>query len=143
MNINRPFILVLAALPFVEIALMVSVIGHIGFVPTLGILLISASIGMAVIRHQGMSALIRSQQAMARGELPAKDIVTSGIAVLGGVLLVIPGILSDVLAIPCLIPNLRSQLADRLIASRFMMPAGPGRPSTSDSVIEGEFRRED
>jgi UPF0716 protein FxsA len=142
MNISRPFLLLLGALPFIEILLLIRVIGMVGFIATLGLLLLAAATGMTIIRTQGMSALIRSQQALARGELPAHEVVNSGIAVLGGVLLVIPGFLSDLLALPCLIPPIRGRLAEHLINSRFSVPATQPRP-TGDSVIEGEFRRED
>jgi UPF0716 protein FxsA len=141
MNIGRPFLLLLALFPFIEIYLLIRMTGVIGFIPTFGLLLIAATAGMSVIRHQGMSALTRVQQALARGEAPAREVANSGIATLGGVLLLIPGFLSDILALPCLIPALRGRLAERLVASRFIMPDAH-RP-THDSVIEGEFRRED
>ncbi len=142
MNIGRPFLIILAIFPFVEIALLIRLMGAIGFIPTLGLLLISATAGISVIRHQGLSALTRVQQALARGELPAREVANSGIATLGGLLLLIPGILSDILALPCLIPTLRLRLADRLIASRSIMPTSVNR-SHEDTVIEGEFRRDD
>lgn len=142
MNLSRPYLIILAALPLIEIYLLLRLMGIFGFFPTLGWILLTASAGMAVIRQQGMSALLRAQQTMTRGELPAREVIDSGIAVLGGVLLVIPGLLSDLLALPCLIPPLRARLADRLIASRIIVSAGMARPG-NDSVIEGEFRRED
>jgi UPF0716 protein FxsA len=142
MNIGRPLLIILAIFPFVEIALLIRLMGAIGFIPTLGLLLISATAGISVIRHQGLSALTRVQQALARGELPAREVANSGIATLGGLLLLIPGILSDILALPCLIPTLRLRLADRLIASRSIMPTSVNR-SHEDTVIEGEFRRDD
>jgi UPF0716 protein FxsA len=142
MNISRPFLLLLAILPFIEIALLVRVVGLIGFVPTLGLLLIAGFAGMAIIRRQGMTALLRAQQNLARGELPTRDIVDSGIVVLGGVLLIVPGVLSDLMALPCLIPTLRNRLAVRLIV-KLCGVEGPGSHPSRDSVIEGEFRRED
>ncbi len=142
MNIGRPLLIILAIFPFVEIALLIRLMGAIGFIPTLGLLLISATAGISVIRHQGLSAMTRVQQALARGELPAREVANSGIATLGGLLLLIPGILSDILALPCLIPTLRLRLADRLIASRSIMPTSVNR-SHEDTVIEGEFRRDD
>lgn len=141
MNINRPFLAALAILPFLEILLLSRLIGQFGFLLTLGLLLITAVLGMSIIREQGMSALIRSQQSLARGELPTRDVVDSGIAVLGGVLLIIPGVLSDLLALPCLIPAIRTRLTERLIASRFSGPSGG--EAARERVIEGEYRRED
>ncbi len=142
MNISRPLLLLLGALPFIEILILIRVIGMVGFMAALGLLLLAGAIGVTIIREQGLSALIRSQQALARGELPAREIANSGITVLGGVLLVIPGFLSDFLALPCLIPPIRTHLAERLISRRFIMPT-PQTRSAGDSVIEGEFRRED
>lgn len=142
MKIGQPSLIILAIFPFVEIALLVRLMGAIGVFPTLGWLLISGAAGMAVIRHQGISALTRVQQALAHGELPAREVASSGIATLGGLLLLIPGILSDMLALPCLIPMLRLRLADRLIARRSTLSMPVSR-SREDSVIEGEFRRDD
>ena len=142
MNISRPLLLLLAILPFIEIALLARVVGLIGFLPTLGLLLLAGSAGLAIIRQQGMTALLRAQQSMARGELPAQDIVNSGLIVLGGVLLIIPGVLSDLLALSCLLPALRARLANRLLATRFNV-VNTGQRSGGDSVIEGEYHRED
>lgn len=142
MNNSRPLIIILAILPFIEIALLARVVGLIGFIPTLGLLLLAGAAGLTIIRQQGMTALLRAQQSMSRGELPAQDIVNSGIIVLGGVLLIIPGVLSDLLALACLLPALRARLANRLLATRFSV-ASAGRHSTQDSVIEGEYHREE
>lgn len=142
MKIGRPLLIILALFPFVEIGLLSRLMGAMGIFPTLGLLLMSGIAGMAIIRHQGISALTRVQQALAHGELPAREVASSGIATLGGLLLLIPGILSDILALPCLIPTLRLRLADRLIAKRFIVPT-PVHRSREDSVIEGEFRRDD
>ena len=142
MNTSRSFSFILTALPFIEIYLLIRLIGVIGFLPTIGWLLLTATLGMMLIRHQGLSALTRAQQALARGELPAREVIDSGIAVLGGVLLVIPGLLSDLLALVCLLPWSHQRLAERLMNSQCGIP-GSARRSTEDSVIEGEFRRED
>ena len=142
MNTSRSFSFLLTALPFIEIYLLIRLIGVIGFLPTVGWLLLTATLGMMLIRHQGLSALTRAQQALARGELPAREVIDSGIAVLGGVLLVIPGLLSDLFALVCLIPWSRQRLAERLMNSQFSIP-GSARRASEDSIIEGEFRRED
>ncbi len=145
MNMSRPFLLLAAALPFIEILALIRLVTALGFLATLAWLLLAAAAGFALIQRQGLSALTRSQQALARGELPTQDVVNSGIAVLGGVLLIVPGPFSDLLALPCLVPATRRRLADRLIAARFAVPGAPGVSPAArpDSVIEGEFRRED
>ena len=144
MNIGRPYFLVLAALPLLEIVLLIRLGALFGFLATLLYVLLGAAVGISLIRYQGMTALLRSQQALARGELPAADVIRTGIGVIGGVLLVIPGPLTDLLSLPCLIPAVRNRLADRLMASRFFTAGLAGEPASApDSIIEGEYRRED
>ena len=54
MNINRPFLAALAILPFLEILLLTRLIGQFGFLLTLGLLLLTAGLGISIIREQGI-----------------------------------------------------------------------------------------
>jgi UPF0716 protein FxsA len=134
--------MLLIGLPFVEVYLLFRVGGLIGFLPTLGLLLVAAAAGLSLMQRQGASILIRLQQAMARGELPAREVVNSGMAALAGVLLIIPGFVSDLLALACLMPASRRRLTDYILGKSLIVPpsmSGANGPAT----LEGEFRRED
>jgi UPF0716 protein FxsA len=142
MNIARWLLLALLSLPVLEIYLLIKLIGLLGFILTLALLLSAAGLGLFLLRTQGFSTWLRVQQALARGELPAQAMVESALVAVGGLLLLIPGFLSDLLALPCLIPATRRHLAAYLLKNHFIMPH---RPNESDGqlTIEGEFRRED
>jgi UPF0716 protein FxsA len=141
MNIARWLLLALLSLPILEIYLLIKLIGLLGFVLTLALLLSAAALGMFLLRTQGLSTWVRVQQALAQGELPAREMVESGLLAIGGLLLLIPGFLTDLLALPCLIPVTRRHLADYLLKNYIPMPPRAGE-SDGQLTIEGEFRRE-
>lgn len=142
MNIARWLLLALLSLPVLEIYLLIKLIGLLGFLLTLALLLSAAAFGMFLLRTQGFSTWMRVQQALARGELPAQDMIESGLVAVGGLLLLIPGFLSDLFALPCLIPATRRQLAAYLLKNHIIMPRRTGE-SEGQLTIDGEFRRED
>jgi UPF0716 protein FxsA len=142
MNIAPWLLLALLSLPVLEIYVLIRLIGLLGFVLTLALLLGAAGLGMSLLRAQGFSTWARIQQALARGELPAGDMIESGILAVGGLLLLIPGFLTDLLALPCLIPTSRRRLAAYLLNKHIIMPRRTG--GQNDQItIEGEFKRED
>lgn len=138
---SRGLLTILALLPFVEVALLARIVATIGFFNTLIYLLMAAMVGISLIRHTGMTALIKTQQALHRGDIPAQEVISSGIAVLAGVLLLIPGPLTDALALMVLWPPAKTRLA-RFILERPGFVVRP-RQSKDPDVLEGEYRRED
>jgi UPF0716 protein FxsA len=79
------------------------------------------------------------QQSLARGELPAEELVNGAVIVAGGALLLLPGFLSDLAGLLCLIPPTRRLIAAWLVRNRLAPRSGVEEPR----VIEGEFKRED
>jgi UPF0716 protein FxsA len=141
MNIGRLLLFALLSLPILEIYVLVKLIGAFGFLLTLALLMSAAAVGMFLLRVQGFSTLLRVRQALARGELPAREMIESGLVATGGLLLLIPGLLSDILAFCCLIPATRRRLASYLLKKQVAAPAV--RESRGRLIIEGEFTRED
>lgn len=141
MNIARGLLLALLILPVLEIYLLIRLIGALGFVLTLALLLSAAAVGMALLRTQGLSTWMRVQEALARGESPAREVIESGLVAVGGLLLVIPGFVSDLLALCCLIPASRRRLAIFLLGRHPGMQP-PAAEADGRLTIEGEFRRE-
>jgi UPF0716 protein FxsA len=82
---------------------------------------------------------------MARGVLPATEIIEGVLIMLGGTLLLTPGFVTDAIGFVFLIPQLRGQLAKYIIEHRLIQMAPPfQRGSKPDNdVLEGEFRKED
>lgn len=139
MNIAQGVLLALLALPILEIYLLIQVGSLIGFLPTLFLLFGAAGLGTWLLQTQGWTTWNRLQQSLARGELPAADLLDGAMIVAGGALLLLPGFLSDLAGLLCLIPFTRRLIAAWLAQSRL----GPRTGSEDSKAIEGEFKRED
>jgi UPF0716 protein FxsA len=111
--------------------------GHGGWV--LSWLVFAAVAGVVLIKQARFSLVTRLAEALARGQFSLAAIIDSFRTVLAGLLLIFPGIISDVLALLLLLLPIREpspQFAD----ARASTP--PAAPRASGGVIEGEFRRE-
>lgn len=102
----NPLLLILL-LPILEIVGFIQVGDWIGAGPTIGLLALSAVVGVLLVRHRGLSSLTRAQAAAARGEAPIGTVLDGFCAVLAGILLIIPGFLTDILGLALLIGPLR------------------------------------
>ena len=141
------FLLLFLLVPLAEIYFLIVVGGVIGAFPTVALVVLTAVLGAALARHQGLATLQRLQAAMARGEPPANEMLEGALLLVGALLLLTPGFFTDALGFACLIPPTRRALAFWVL-KRFMVvtPGGPsgGQPGGHHTrTIEGEFRRED
>jgi UPF0716 protein FxsA len=98
------------AFVLLEIAGFILVGGWIGVLPTIGLLLLGVFVGMALLRSEGLRALQRMQTDMRNGRGQTPDMSGSLARMVAGILLMIPGFLSDILALALLIPTVRSAM---------------------------------
>ncbi|MDX1633639.1 MAG: FxsA family protein [Marinobacter sp.] len=157
------FLLIFVIMPVVEMTILIKVGTIIGALNTVGLVLLTAVIGAALLRQQGLSTLLRANQRLNSGELPAREVAEGLILAVGGALLLTPGFVTDTIGFLCLIPGSRHWLAGqalkRMVASSqsrgFYFRAGSGpfadqdpfggrsrRPGGDDDVIEGEYEEE-
>lgn len=139
--------LISIALPVLEIVVLVKVGQVVGFWTTLGVLIGMALSGLAILYWQGWSTLRQVQHALIRGEAPFGPMLDGVLLVAAGVLLLTPGLITDVAALPLLIPPVRRWIARRIL-SRVPHTAethteDAHRPEQRGPVIEGEFERLD
>lgn len=142
MNIAQGLLIGLLSLPILEIYVLIKLGGLLGFLPTLLLLFAAASAGAYLLRTQSWSAWQNVQASLARGELPAAELMDGMLIMAGAILLVLPGFLSDLAGLLCLIPSSRKAITAYLVKHRYNMDAKQG-PAKKTNVIEGEFRRED
>ena len=90
------------------------------------------------MRDKGLTSL---RNALDPQKAPERAMVESGITILGGLLLLIPGFLSDILSIPCFWKPTRERLVERVLKRVESLSRRPDSPF-KENVIEGEFRRE-
>jgi len=146
MNIIQLLFLVVLIVPFAEIYLLLQVGGIIGALPTIFLVVFTALLGAFLLKQQGLATFQRFQLSLAQGEVPAYEIIEGPIILLGGLLLLTPGFITDILGFICLVPSLRRKIAQYLIENHLIQAVSGGfqRNKASDNnVLEGEFHKEE
>ena len=100
-------------IPIAEIATFIMVGGAIGVLPTLALVVLAAMAGVAIVRVQGLQTLGRLQASLDVGGDPSGPLAHGALIVIAGILLVIPGFLTDVVGLLLLVPAVRSTLIRR------------------------------
>ena len=133
-----PF-LILAVLIGIETYGVLQAIKLVGGGYTLLWLFGAAVAGVYVIASGGIATLRRVQQSVARGELPAADLFAGLINGFAGLLLILPGFFTDVIAISLLIGGggIRKRLGEKLSGQMAQARPDLKRPVT----LDGEYRR--
>ncbi|MFZ4808965.1 MAG: FxsA family protein [Hyphomicrobiaceae bacterium] len=142
-------LLLMAALPIIELALLIKLGQVLGFWGTLALIFGTGVLGVALIWGQGLALLARMREVMT-GQRSSGDLDIEGsIIFLAGFLLMLPGPITDCLGLFLLIPAVRYAIG-RQIRRRiqiFTVHASGPEPDTgqapSGPIIEGEFERLD
>ncbi len=96
--------------PFVELYILIELGTRIGAMPTLGIVIITGIVGAALAKHQGLEVLRRIQIEMSSMQMPGDAMFDGVLVLIGGILLMTPGILTDITGFLFLIPFSRGIL---------------------------------
>ena len=157
----RNWPLLFIAIPLVELYVIIAVGEEIGAFWTVILVLLTAVIGVNLLRIQGMSTLMRAQRNMAQGAVPAMEMMEGIALAVGGVLLITPGFITDSIGFLCLIPASRQAIIRYIMArstvqtgfdarseqwqsDQHQKPKSPDeKPPKVGRTIEGEYRRED
>jgi UPF0716 protein FxsA len=148
MNPLLIFLVLFVGAPLVELYFLIKVGSQIGALSTLFLTLLTAVVGGWMVRAQGFATLVRVRDAMDRGEVPAIEMMEGAVLLVCGLLLLLPGFITDIVGFVFLIPWVRRWLLTvGLQSSGIMRPMKSARRETEAGqetrVIEGEFHRED
>ena len=144
-----PFFLLL---PLMEIACFILVGRRIGLMPTLSLVVLSGVAGIVLMRIQGFGVLARLRQSGQQGRAPGKELLDAAMILIAGILLLIPGFISDAVGLALFLPPVRGFLWNRLMRKVVVvdiagMRPEPERPQTGASrtidLDEGDFHRDD
>jgi UPF0716 protein FxsA len=112
------FVLVLLGIPALEVFAFIEVGLAIGWLGATVLLLGTSLLGVPLLRIQGRSALARVSLAVSQRRPPGRDAIDGALGLLGGVLLVVPGFVTDAVGALLLLPPSRA-LARRWISRRY------------------------
>jgi UPF0716 protein FxsA len=101
-------VLIFIVVPVAEIYVIVKVGEAIGVLPTIALLVLDSFLGAALLRSQGRAAWARFNEALARGKIPAREVLDGAMVILGGAFLITPGFITDVIGALLLIPPSRA-----------------------------------
>jgi UPF0716 protein FxsA len=119
-------IALLIAVPVAEIYVIVQVAHGIGVLNTFALLIIISVLGAWLVKVQGLSVFVRTQQQLAAGRMPTNELVDGAILLFAGALMLAPGFLTDVAGILLIIPPTRA-LVRRLILRSYRKRLADGR----------------
>src|SRR4051794_10479169 len=100
-------VVLLVAIPIFEVYVLVQVGERIGALPTILILIVEAVFGAWLMRREGARTWRALNDAFVGGRVPTGELADAALVLVGGVLLVLPGFLTDVLGLFFLIPFTR------------------------------------
>jgi UPF0716 protein FxsA len=116
MSFIGKFFLLVLVVGFGELYLLVKVSANLSFPVTLAICVLTGVVGGALVRHQGTRAWGEIQGSLGRNEAPAETLVSGLVLLMVGVILILPGFITDAVGFLLLIPPLRRQAARWLVA---------------------------
>ena len=141
LDVGVPWFLIFFATPIVEMYILLEVGGEIGALPTIGLVMLTAVIGVALLKRQGLSTLTRGIERVDHGELPASEIVEGVLLAVAGALLLTPGFVTDGIGFFLLFPPGRAWVAAHVLQRAVVIGDAQRRPHPQGDprVIDGEF----
>ncbi|MBL4799737.1 MAG: FxsA family protein [Oleispira sp.] len=135
-----PLLIIFIIIPLIELAVILKVNSFIGIGWTLGLIIITAFVGVKLLRRQGISTLLRANQKMQQGQIPAQELAEGFLLALAGALLLTPGFVTDAIGFTLLVPATRRVLVHRVIA--FITPRMMSNTSfqSNSSFESGSFK---
>jgi UPF0716 protein FxsA len=124
----RLLILAFLALPLIEIAVMIKVGQSIGLWPTLGLLVGAGLLGAMLLRAQGLAVLARMRSNVQERHMPAQSVADAMMIGLAALFLVLPGFLSDIVALALLLPPVRGAIYGWLARRVVVVTPGQSGP---------------
>ncbi|MEE8241916.1 MAG: FxsA family protein [candidate division NC10 bacterium] len=106
---GRLFIL-FTLVPLVELYLLIKVGSHLGAEATILLIVLTGGVGALMARMQGFQVIVQIRERLRGGVLPADELLAGGLIVVGGLLLVTPGLLTDAVGLALLLPFVRSRV---------------------------------
>ena len=125
--------LLFIGVPLLELIVIVRVGQTIGVGWTILLLVADSVIGAWLLKREGARALAALSTAFSSGRMPAREIADGMLILVGGVLMLTPGFLSDVLGFLCILPMTRPLARGaltRFVAARFVTLPAVGFPGT-------------
>jgi len=150
--------------PIIEMLVLLKVGSFIGAFYTVLLVLMTAVIGVSLLKRQGLSTFVRANQKMQSGQMPVSEMGEGLMLAVAGALLLTPGFVTDGVGFLLLTPGVRGAISKKWLKlmmknsmtngqagafySQTSYSASSARPNTVEStenaeIIEGDYREID
>jgi len=126
-------LLLFTLVPAVELYVLIKAGQQIGTINTLAIIIFTGILGAAFAKSQGAQIIFKIRATMQLGQVPGRELLEGAMILVGGVLLLTPGFITDFLGFLLLIPYSRALLTNLALAHfKNKLQAGQWYYSTGD-----------
>lgn len=101
-------LLLFIAVPLIEVLILIQLGSLFGFWPTIFMVIGTGIIGAYLAKLYGLTIWYKIQEDLAAGRMPADKLIDGLLVLIGGVVLLTPGLLTDILGIMLLVPITRN-----------------------------------
>ena len=126
-------LLTIILVPIIEIYLFIKIGSQIGAFNTISLIFITAIIGVAYARYEGLNTLKSGFSQMIKNQIPAYEMISGAAIAFGALLLIIPGFATDIVGFLIIFPITR-----KLIFGKISNKIKNKKKERKD-FIEGEF----
>ena len=142
------FILAIIGIPSLEILTFIQVGEVLGVWPTIGLVFVTALIGLSQLNSQGTETLYKAMETLRQNRFPIDELFNGICLILAGILLLTPGFITDFVGFLFLIPFIRIKIRQSLANFSFTnsrvhinhSDIQNSKPTMGDSMtIEGEY----
>ncbi len=138
--------LLFTLMPLLELWLLFQLSGVFGFWTTIAVVLLTGIVGAALAKAQGWHAMFRIQNELRAGKMPAKAMGDGVMILIAGVLLITPGVITDIVGLSLLLPPVRLGVRKGVqlwlakhvkIETHLFGQIPTGKRTTDKNVVEG------
>ncbi|MGB2172343.1 MAG: FxsA family protein [Porticoccaceae bacterium] len=108
-------LLLFILMPILEMWLLITIGSYIGALSTILLVMLTALIGIGLLREQGVSTLWRGREKLHQGKVPAQEIMEGIVLAVSGALLLTPGFVTDAIGLMGLLPFSRIYLVKGIL----------------------------
>lgn len=108
------WILLFIAIPVAEVVIYIELGRYVGILPTFALIFGTGIIGVILAKQQGLQTLTRVRQEINAGRIPGNQLLDGLLILIGSVLLITPGLLTDLTGFVLLIPYTRKAVRELL-----------------------------
>jgi len=131
-------------LPLLELYILLRIGEAVGFLPTVGLVIFTGVLGAWLAQHEGLRTAGAIREELDAGHIPTDRLMDAALILAAGILLLTPGILTDITGFLLLAPPVRAPIRrwiKEALRKRFVVMAPPGEPAVTHDpdVIDVEW----